>query len=126
MRFIIAAITVLCLCGCGRKGTDYWLTKAKDPSSSERLRAIDALKGRSNDASVVVPMLTASLNDSDAFVRRDAARALAEFGPEAAPAVPALLSLRKDKEPVRRAVAESLGHIDATAAEQFKKSLRKK
>jgi HEAT repeat protein len=123
MRPITIAVIFLCLCGCGRKGTDYWLSKAKDSSSAERLHAIHELKARSDEANVIVPMLIASLGDRDSFVRRDAARALGEFGPDAASAVPALLALRKDKESVRRAAVEALGQIDPSAAEQFKKPL---
>lgn len=123
MRPITIAMLALCLCGCGQKGTDYWLSKAKDSSSAERLHAIHELRERSAEASAIVPVLIASLGDSDSFVRRDAARALGEFGPGAASAVPALMALRKDKESVRRAAAEALDQIDPSAAEQFKRPL---
>jgi HEAT repeat protein len=120
-RFVLLVALV---CGCGgQKNTDYWIAQAtKAPSAAERLQAIDALKQRTAEAEVVVPALAESLKDTDTFVRRDAARALGDFGPEARAAVPALLALQKDKEPVRRAVEEALGRIDPEAANRFKPS----
>jgi HEAT repeat protein len=119
-------LLALLLLGCGQKSTDYWVAEAKAPNSAERLHAIHALRNKAKEAERVVPVLTTALNDPDAFVRRDAARALGDFGPEAAPAVPALLALHKDRDPVRRAAAEALEKIDSEAAARFPRKMAKK
>jgi HEAT repeat protein len=64
-----------------------------------------------------VARLTAALGDKDDFVREHAARALGRIGPDAKPAVPALLErLGKDEErDVREHAAKSLGLIGAQA-----------
>jgi HEAT repeat protein len=123
-RFIL--MTLALICGCGSQSTEYWIAKLKAPDASDRLHGIHALKERADQANVVVPALMEVLKDSDTFVRRDAAAALGEFGPDAKSAVPALLALQNDKEPVRRAAADALEKIDPEAAAKFKKPTGKK
>jgi HEAT repeat protein len=56
------------------------------------------------------------LND---FVRIEITKTLGEMGPEAKPAVPALLTLLRDESRrVQKTAAESLKKIDAKAAAQ--------
>ena len=103
--FILAA-------GCG-KSTVHWTEQMKSPDSVNRLHAVHALKGRVNEPNVVIPALMDALKDEDTFIRRDAARALGKFGPDAADAVRPLRILLTDKEPsVRKAAAQSLQQID--------------
>lgn len=110
---------VVVLAGCGGKSTGDWAAQLRSGDASQRLHAIRALEDRGAEAAVV-PALAEALKDENAFVRRDAARALGKVGPEARPAVPALLAAaRKDRErSVRKAVAEALKKIDPTAAQQ--------
>jgi HEAT repeat protein len=61
--------------------------------------------------------LTSSLEDEDEGVRGWAARTLGEIGPQAAPAIPSLIRLLKDKALAEEA-AEALRQIDPEAAER--------
>ncbi len=57
-------------------------------------------------------LLTAALADSEGDVRAEAARALGETGPPAAPALPALIGLLTDSDPfAREQAARALGRI---------------
>jgi len=105
------------LLGCAReKSTGDWVRQLKDPDASLRLQAIKALKDRISEAAVV-PALTETLKDDNAFVRRDAALALGKIGPDARPALPALTATLKDREhSVRKAAADALKKIDPEAA----------
>jgi HEAT repeat protein len=62
-----------------------------------------------------VTKLVADLKNTDSDVRRAAAKELAEMGPDAKPAAPALLdALKKDKDLfVRRFAAQALGEVGA-------------
>ena len=90
-RMILGGLLLLAA-GCG-KSTSQWTEQMKSSDSVARLHAVHALKGRVNEPQVVVPALIDALKDDDTFIRRDAARALGRFGPEAAPAVPSLNDL---------------------------------
>jgi HEAT repeat protein len=73
-----------------------------------------------------LPVLTAALQDRQAFVRRDAADALAEMGPKAKAAVPGLIALMERKSPRfydRRAAYQALKKIDPQAAYQALKKI---
>lgn len=64
-----------------------------------------------------IPALKTALTDADPEVRRQAARALGQMGPEAEPAVPELTQALSDKEAtVRLAAAQALGRIGPAAA----------
>jgi HEAT repeat protein len=120
MNKLLAVAMVLALTGCAARSTGDWAAQLRSGNATERLHAIQALEDRGAEASVVVPALAEALNDENAFVRRDAARALGKVGPEARPAVAALLAAaRKDRErSVRKAVAEALKKIDPAAGQQ--------
>jgi HEAT repeat protein len=120
MKLLRAAILLVCLLplvGCG-KSTTHWTGQLKSPDSVARLHAVHALKERTRDAKAVVPALAEALKDQDTFIRRDAARALGNFGAKAGDAAPLLRELASsDPEPsVRRAAAQSLSRIDASAS----------
>jgi HEAT repeat protein len=77
------------------------------------------LQGRTSESATVVPALIDAMQDKNLYVRRDAARALADFGPEAKAAVEPLIARLKDEEPsVRKAAAASLKQIDPAAAKK--------
>jgi HEAT repeat protein len=120
MKKMLCLLLLLC-CGCGKKSTEYWVEKMKDPDTVTRLHAVDALRQRTEEAMVVVPALIEALKDSDAFVRRDAIKALASFGEDARPAVPALLALHQDKDNIRQAAIAALTEIDPEAVAKFPK-----
>jgi vesicle coat complex subunit len=102
--------------GCGPSTADL-KEQATDPDPRKRLAAIRALHGRVAERETVLPVLTGALKDENTYVRRDAAKALGEFGPQAKEAVPALLAGLRDREPsVRKAAAGSLKRIDPEAA----------
>lgn len=102
--------------GCAKSTADGAKEmKATDPSA--RLHAVHALQDRVREKATVVPVLTEALQDEDTYVRRDAAKALGHFGPEAREAIPPLLARLRDKEPnVRKAAGQALKQIDPTAA----------
>jgi HEAT repeat protein len=79
---------------------------------------VHALQERRGDTQPILAALTAALKDEDAFVRRDAARALGKLGPDAADATPALTAVvHKDRNShVRKAAADALKQIDPAAA----------
>jgi HEAT repeat protein len=98
------------------------------PALAERVEADEAIDGRfgatwaaarmrSHDPAAV-RLLIAALADAEGDVRAEAARALAETGPPAAPAVPALAALLTDPDPfAREQAARALGRIGAPAPE---------
>lgn len=64
-----------------------------------------------------IPALKTALTDSDAEVRRQAARALGQMGPVAEPAVPELtVALSDGDASVRQAAVQALGKIGPAAA----------
>jgi HEAT repeat protein len=92
-----------------------WVTNA-DPHL--RLEVIVALGRVHADPDRVVPVLTDALHDPDKLVRINAADALGEFGPNATPAVPALVEFlnAQNDSLVRSWVAAALKKIDPEAA----------
>ncbi|HYT90960.1 MAG TPA: HEAT repeat domain-containing protein [Gemmataceae bacterium] len=110
-------VLLLALASCGPSTADL-KEQATDADARKRLEAIHTLQGRVDERETVLPVLLSALKDDNLYVRRDAAKALAHFGPEARDAVPALLEQLRDREPsVRKAAAQSLKRIDpATAA----------
>ncbi len=66
---------------------------------------------------VAIPALKTALTDADPTVRRQAARALGQMGPEAEPAVAELTKALEDAAPeVREAAVQALGKIGPAAA----------
>lgn len=109
-RLCLVALMTVTL-GCG-KTTQEWADQAKDTDATQRLRAIHVLGTNTTEQERVLPVLIDALKDDNNYVRRDAARALAHFGPNAAPAVGALKERLRDPEPgVRKAVAYALAQI---------------
>ncbi len=93
------------------------LTSGPDPVS--RGLAALALRDKGRAALPALPALTAGLKDGDVCVRMMSANALAALGPEAAPAVSALIaagSVQGEQVHVLRAVAAALGSIGKPAA----------
>jgi hypothetical protein len=72
---------------------------------------------RKNATIEAIGGLTSSLEDEDKVVRGWAARTLGEIGPQAAPAIPSLIRLLKDKALAEEA-SEALRQIDPEAAEK--------
>jgi HEAT repeat protein len=106
---------LLLAAGCGKSTADL-TAQLKAGDAVARLHAVHDLEGRKRESDVVVPALAEVLKDEDPYVRRDAARALGEFGPAAKPAVPALQAALGDKEPgVRKAAGDALRKIDPGA-----------
>ena len=91
LPFILLALLVMPLLGCGGKSTTELIAQLQAKNSSERLRAVKELGERSREADIVTPALADALKDKDAFVRGGAAEALGELGAGAKPAIPALL-----------------------------------
>jgi HEAT repeat protein len=120
-RIGILALLLLSV-GCSRsKTTEELIAQAKTADEAARLRAIHELSAPDKDAAVLVPVLTDALRDDNYYVRRDAARTLRRFGPEARDAVPALVVALKDREPsVRRAAANALAEIDPAAVKKYR------
>lgn len=110
-------VALLSVVGCG-KPTSIWIEQIKDPDPAKRLHAIHELQGKVNEAPTVAPALVTALRDENHYVRRDAARALGNFGPGVREAASAPLAvLLKDDEPsVRKAAGEALRRIDPEAA----------
>ena len=109
---LFAGLTML-LAGCGRSTSD-WIAQLQAKDSSDRLHAVRALKDSRSDKEEVVAALMTALKDGDAFVRRDAARALGKLGPDAVEASSSLRSLAvKDRNvQVRKAAKEALQQIE--------------
>jgi HEAT repeat protein len=116
-KTLVSGLFVLLLAGCGRTTCD-WTDQLHAHDSAERLHAVHALQERRGETQPVVAALTAALRDEDAFVRRDAARALGQLGPDAADAAPALTAVaHKDRNNhVRKAAVDALKQIDPAAA----------
>ena len=116
-------VSSLCSCcllffavGCS-KSTPYWAEQAKADDPAKRLQAIHVLQEKGNERAIVIPVLVEALQDKNTYVRRDAAKALGKFGPDAKEAVQPLVARLRDEEPsVRKAAAQSLKQIDPSAA----------
>ena len=88
------------------------LTVGKDPVA--RGLAAAALRDRGRASVAALPELTTGLSDADVCVRMMSANALAAIGPEAAPAVGALIaagSVKGEQVHVLRSVAAALGSV---------------
>jgi HEAT repeat protein len=118
-RTLVSGALLLLLAGCGRT-TSEWIDQLHAGDSSQRLHAVHALEERRGDTKEVVAALTTALKDEDAFVRRDAAKALGKLGPDAADAAPALAAaaLKDHNTHVRKAAADALKQIDPAAAKK--------
>ncbi len=96
-----------------------WLADLQEPDPEIRLQALSAL-GQIRDAPAeeVVPAVTTALADAQPKVRAQAAWALANAGPSAAPAVGALAHALADADSqVRRSAATALGGVGEAAKE---------
>jgi HEAT repeat protein len=111
----LALLALFAAAGCGKSTADLAaLAHSEDPAT--RIHAVHELPGRAGGPDAAVPVLVEKLKDENVYVRRDAARALGQFGPSAAGAVSHLRALLRDRESsVRRAAAQALGQIDPTA-----------
>ena len=111
---VIPCCLLLLAVGCGGKPASFWAQQARDHDPSKRLQAIHALQAKTSDRQAVTTALVEALRDEDAYVRRDAARALGQFGPVVRDtAAPPLVALLKDPEPsVRKAAGVALAKID--------------
>ncbi|MCB1126699.1 MAG: HEAT repeat domain-containing protein, partial [Verrucomicrobiae bacterium] len=90
-----------------------------DSDSIRRGLAAIALRDQPGNAKRVLPDLIAALKDPDLCVRMMTAKALAAIGPDAAPAVEALIATASragEKVHVLRSVADALGGIGKPAA----------
>jgi HEAT repeat protein len=118
-RILLTAALLLLVAGCDRSTSD-WIEQLHAQDATERLHAVHALQERRGDTPQVVAALTAALKDDDAFVRRDAARVLGKFGPDAADATPVLIAaaFRDHNAHVRKAAAAAVKQIDAAAAKK--------
>jgi HEAT repeat protein len=111
-------ICLLSAVGCSGS-TASWTEQTKAADPAKRQHAVHMLRDRANEGEAVVPVLIEALADEDTYVRRDAARALGQFGAEARDAIPPLLASLHDKEPsVRKASAQALKQIDPAAADE--------
>ncbi len=99
-------------------------TQATAPLVSD----VELMQQYGSDIHKAVPALLESLKSSQASIRRNAAFALGELGPDAAPAVDALAhALRNDTDiEVRRNAAFALGEIGTAALPVLLKSLNDK
>ena len=88
------------------------LNRGTNPNLSVRASAIYALGQIHCDPEQVVPLLTKSLADTNAWIRWRAARGLKAFGADAKPAVPALVALFKSWDPNWRSAAKAARDMD--------------
>jgi HEAT repeat protein len=73
------------------KSQEEWARRLKDPEPETSVGAVDALGLLGQKSGRFVPELAGALRDRDRLVLLHAARALAGIGPEARPAIPALI-----------------------------------
>lgn len=101
----------------GEPGTPALVDLLQDPDPSFRALAARTFWGMGPRAgSQAVAPLAAALEDADATVRINAAMALENIGPLAAPAVPALIKALRDPDAkVRPWAARALGSIGPAA-----------
>ncbi len=92
------------------------LADLNSPNPSVASNAIVELKGAKMAPKDALPALISALKNQSEFVRLGAANAIAEFGPEAAPALNGLLGALKDKDAlVREAAALAILGIGPSA-----------
>jgi HEAT repeat protein len=119
MRLALCGLAILALAaGCRSAKQEYTvadLTKILKEHQDPDMRGWAARElGRvpAKDAPAVVKPLTDALGDSNATVRMEAAYGLADLGPEASAAVPALTKLKQDQSTqVRWAADHALKEI---------------
>src|SRR5439155_4927708 len=80
----------------GGRPASYWIYLLENGADKDRESAAHALGRMKAATPEALTALTAALKDKHYIVRRNAAAALSEIGPEAAPAVPALLEALGD------------------------------
>jgi HEAT repeat protein len=92
--------------------------RLKSPHQAERLHAAVILGQRRRKARKAVPALIGALKDGDKSVRKAAALALGDIGPDASQAVAALAEvlLHDEESAVRRRAAVALGEIGSGQA----------
>ena len=107
--------------GCGSrnpttvhgKSVDYWLDSLHHSDARIRKKAIAALGNVGADNPLIVPALTATLEDRDATVRGAAVLALLKIGPDTNESVPALQRALTDKDAkVREYAKKALERIE--------------
>jgi HEAT repeat protein len=114
-KFLVLCSGLLLL-GCDSKPTAAWIEQMQSKDASQRLHAIKALEHKKSDSATIVPALTNALADEDPFVRRDAAKALGNFGREARSALPALRRMMRDHNAgVCKAADDAVKKIDPEA-----------
>ncbi len=93
------------------------LNLLRDPDPRARRMAVEFLELIEDAATPALPLLVTSLTDEDRYVRRSAARTIANIAPEkAALAVPGLANLLNDSDlNVRRAAAKTLAEMGPLA-----------
>jgi len=126
----IREVAAAALCDFGPDGGDaipHLIRASQDESEVVRRRAIRALglvADPTESADAVVPALVAATEDSDPGVSMQALCTLAEFGPLAAPALPALMSAIWTGDVRRRALAgAALAHIGEAAVASLAQTL---
>jgi HEAT repeat protein len=127
----IREVAAAALCDFGPDGGDaipHLIRASQDDSEVVRRRAIRALglvADPAESADEVVPALVAATEDSDPSVSMQALCTLAEFGPLAAPALPALMSAIWTGDVRRRALAgAALAHIGGAAVASLAQTLQ--
>jgi len=124
MRFVIPAILILFLTGCGKpktmlaggKPVSHWLQAVHDPDPRIRRTAVFKLGNVGSSEAEVLPAVTAALQDKDPAVRREAILALVKFGAAAKEAAPILTQMyQQDRDAhVRSHVAKALERLEHT------------
>lgn len=88
-------------------------TTVKNGTSERRIGAARALWKITRESDPLVPIFIEALSHKHWLVRFSAVSALAEIGPAAKEAIPALLALRKDEDPsVRHFVLRTIAQIE--------------
>ena len=138
VRLGAPAVPVLCHSlngGLGNPSAAYRALLAEKPPLDQILSPLsETLKGNFSDGrrhalivleaygtsatAKLVPQITSMLDDKDLFTRAQAAGALANIGPSAASAVPALVKRLEDAEDVRKKAEEALNVIGTPEAKQ--------
>jgi HEAT repeat protein len=116
LKYLSPFCLLVAAAGCGKPPTADLAARARTGDTTGRIQAVHGLREKTGEKDAVVPVLVEKLKDENVYVRRDAARALGHFGPDARDAVPQLRALLRDREAsVRRAATQALAKIDPTA-----------